>query len=152
MILNSKTVDPRDKASAPVYQIETAMGAAIAVFEGAEALRVPRTRFAPVKTTNELLAVRSDAYVLTDDYHVLPNPERSLGPLVVTLDAEHYKKLDDFEARFPHGAPSLIDCTSLEVKGDVRFGKDVVCKGEVRIANESEGQREIPDAFVISAD
>ena len=149
LIRNSKTVDPRDKTSPPVYQIETAMGAAIAVFEGAQALRVPRTRFAPVKTTNELLAVRSDAFVMTEGYHIIPSPERGLGPLLITLDPTYYKLLDDFEARFPHGAPSLIDCSSLDVKGDFTFGKDVVCKGEVRLTNESDEQMEIPDGTTI---
>ena len=48
----------------PVIQLETAMGAAIGVFDGAVALRVPRHRFLPVKTTNDLLVLRSDAYVL----------------------------------------------------------------------------------------
>ena len=71
MIRNEKTVDPTDKSSPAVYQIETAMGAAIEVFEGARALRVPRTRFAPVKTTDDLLALRSDAYELTDDARVV---------------------------------------------------------------------------------
>ena len=51
MIRNDKTVDPRNSASTPVYQLETAMGAAIAVFEGAKAIRVPRTRFIPIKNT-----------------------------------------------------------------------------------------------------
>ncbi len=76
MIRNEKTVDPSDKSSPAVYQIETAMGAAIEVFEGARALRVPRTRFAPVKTTDDLLALRSDAYELTDDARVVLAGER----------------------------------------------------------------------------
>ncbi len=71
MIRNQKTVDPSDKSSPAVYQIETAMGAAIEVFEGARALIVPRTRFAPVKTTDDLLALRSDAYALTEDARVV---------------------------------------------------------------------------------
>ena len=65
MIVNRKTVDPSDPGSTPVIQLETAMGAAIDVFEGARAVRVPRERFAPVKTTDDLLALRSDAYELT---------------------------------------------------------------------------------------
>jgi UTP--glucose-1-phosphate uridylyltransferase len=150
MIRNSKTVDPRDKTSTPVYQIETAMGAAIGVFEGAQALRVPRTRFAPVKTTNQLLAVRSDAYVLTEAYHVVLNPERDLGSLVVTLDSDYYKLVDDFDARFPHGPPSLIHCAGLDVKGDFKFGKDVVCKGEVRLVNASDEQARIEDGTVLA--
>ena len=70
IIVNHKTVDPSDPDSTPVVQLETAMGAAIGVFEGARALHVPRRRFAPVKTTNDLLALRSDAYVLLDDHRV----------------------------------------------------------------------------------
>jgi UDP-N-acetylglucosamine pyrophosphorylase len=61
MIRNNKTVDPRDKKSPAVVQLEIAMGAAIECFEGAAAIEVPRSRFAPVKTTGDLLALRSDA-------------------------------------------------------------------------------------------
>src|SRR5919109_467555 len=86
MIVNRKTVDPAEASSPPVYQLETAMGAAISVFPGARALRVPRERFAPVKTTNDLLALRSDCYVLTDDSRVVVSPERRRGPLFVDLD------------------------------------------------------------------
>ena len=43
LIVNQKTVDPGDKSSPEVFQLETAMGAAIGVFEGARPLRVPRT-------------------------------------------------------------------------------------------------------------
>ena len=66
MIVNEKTVDPSDSSSPAVYQLETAMGAAIGVFEGARAIRVPRSRFVPVKKTSDLLVLRSDAYVLGD--------------------------------------------------------------------------------------
>src|SRR4051794_17091004 len=70
MIANDKTADPSAKSSTKVIQVETAMGAALGVFDGAQAIRVPRRRFAPVKTTNDLLSVRSDAYVLTAEGHV----------------------------------------------------------------------------------
>ena len=70
MIMNRKTVDPNDPSSPEVLQLETAMGAAIGVFEGAAAVHVPRARFAPVKTTSNLLVVRSDAYELADDWTV----------------------------------------------------------------------------------
>lgn len=49
MIMNKKTVDPKDDSSQKVVQLETAMGAAIECFDGATAITVPRTRFAPVK-------------------------------------------------------------------------------------------------------
>ncbi len=70
LIRNEKTVDPRDPASPKVLQLETAMGAAIECFEQAGALVVDRSRFAPVKTTADLLALRSDAYQVTPDYRL----------------------------------------------------------------------------------
>jgi UTP--glucose-1-phosphate uridylyltransferase len=152
MIRNPKTVDPKDDSSPSVYQLETAMGSAISLFDGATAIRVPRKRFAPVKKCQDLLALWCDCYVLTEDYDVIQNPERSLGPLVIMLDSKYYKRIDQLKARFPRGAPSLIDCLSLEVQGDVVFGKGVVVRGKVVIANRSDSQRVIGDGTVIEKD
>ena len=149
LIINSKTVDPRDKTSPKVYQLETAMGSAISVFPNARALRVPRIRFAPVKACVDLLGLWSDAYVLTDDSHVIQNPERKLGQIVIELDPRYYKLFDEMKARFPCGAPSLIDCEKLVVEGDVLFGRNVVMKGNVRIINNAEKQHVIPDGEII---
>jgi UTP--glucose-1-phosphate uridylyltransferase len=149
LIVNRKTVDPSDRSSPEVIQLETAMGAAIEVFEGAQALRVPRRRFAPVKTTNDLLVVRSDAYVLTDEAHVEPAPERGERPPVVDLDSRFYKLLRDFEARFPAGPPSLVACERLTVVGDVAFGRDVVVRGSVTIEHEGEEQLRIEDGTLL---
>src|SRR5207302_9789820 len=76
LIVNHKTVDPRDPSSPAVLQLESAMGAAIQSFPGARLLCVPRARFVPVKTTNDLLVLRSDAYRLTDELLVEPVPAR----------------------------------------------------------------------------
>jgi UTP--glucose-1-phosphate uridylyltransferase len=149
MIRNSKTVDPRDPNSTPVYQLETAMGAAISLFDGAGAVRVSRTRFAPVKTCDDLLAVRSDAYVLTDDYRIVPNPVRQSGTPVVSLDPRFYKLIDDLEARFPYGPPSLVECERLTVKGDVRFGRGMVCRGDVEVVNAGSRQAVVGDGVVL---
>ncbi|HKJ04940.1 MAG TPA: UTP--glucose-1-phosphate uridylyltransferase [Geopsychrobacteraceae bacterium] len=140
-IFNRKTVDPRNPESTPVIQIETAMGSAISVIKNAAAIRVPRSRFAPVKTTDDLLAVRSDIYLLNDNYCVVPNSKRTLGAPVVHLDGRYYKLIDDFEARFPEGAPSLLNCSRIEVVGDVLFGGNVVCSGEVFLENDSSEQK-----------
>lgn len=136
MIRNAKTVDPRDPDSTPVYQLETAMGSAIGVFPGSDAVRVSRSRFAPIKTTNDLLAVRSDAYVLTDDYRVVLDPSREQPPFI-QLDSAYYKLIDAMEARFPKGAPSLIRCRSLIVEGDIHFGRDISVEGDVHLVNET---------------
>src|SRR4051812_21026777 len=152
MIVNRKTVDPGDPSSPKVIQLETAMGAAIDTFDGAAALRVPRERFAPVKTTDDLLVVRSDSYVLTDDAHVVVSPERRLPGLpLVELDSDYFKLLRDFDARFPSGPPSLVECKRLTVKGDVRFGERVVVRGEVTVEQEGDDQLAIPDGEVLEA-
>lgn len=59
-----------------VFQLETAMGAAIECFKGAGAVAVPRTRFAPVKKCNDLFLLRSDAYVVNKHYNIVLAPER----------------------------------------------------------------------------
>ncbi len=137
MIRNGKTLNPRDPSSTPVYQLETAMGSAIPVFAGAGAIRVPRSRFAPVKTTADLLGVRSDSYVLTADYRVVTNPTRARGALVIDLDDRFYRLIDDLEARFPEGPPSLIDCEKLVVRGDITFRQGIGIRGCLTIDNPS---------------
>ena len=135
LIVNRKTVDPSDPTSTPVIQLETAMGAAIGSIEGARAVQVPRTRFAPVKTTDDLLVVRSDAYEL------LPSGEMRASfdgpPPVVALDKALFRLLPDFEARFPGGAPSLRRCRRFTVEGDVVFGAGVVVEGDVTVTGPS---------------
>jgi UTP--glucose-1-phosphate uridylyltransferase len=143
MIVNRKTVDSNDPSSPQVLQLETAMGAAIGVFEGAAAVHVPKARFVPVKTSNQLLVVRSDAYELGDDWTVTLAAGRDAAPLVELSD--EFKLLRDFEERFPAGPPSLVESERLEVEGDVRFGADVVVRGRVRV----EGPASIPDGAVL---
>jgi UTP--glucose-1-phosphate uridylyltransferase len=145
IIVNRKTVDPTDPSSPAVIQLETAMGAAIGVFDGARALHVPRRRFAPVKTTNDLLALRSDSYVLLDDKRVELAASREEPPFV-DLDSEYYKLIRDFEARFPAGPPSLVDCDRLVVEGDVTFGRGVIMRGSVT----ARGPARIEDGTVLA--
>lgn len=135
LIVNRKTVDPTDSSTPEVLQLETAMGAALGSIEGAEVVCVPRTRFAPVKTTNDLLVVRSDAYVLRDDDALFePAPERAgAPPPVVDLDPRFYKLLREFEARCPAGPPSLLRAERLTVRGDVTFGDGTVIRGAAEV-------------------
>lgn len=132
-IVNRKTLDPRDPSSPAVVQLESAMGAAISLFSPSEAIRVARRRFSPVKNTDDLLAARSDAYRLGADGRLALDGSRS-SPPVVSLDPRFYTRIDDFERRFPFGAPSLIGCDALTVEGDVTFGRGVVLRGTVRIS------------------
>jgi UTP--glucose-1-phosphate uridylyltransferase len=145
LIVNRKTVDPRDPSSTPVLQLESAMGAAVGVFEGAQVLEVPRTRFAPVKTTDDLLVLRSDVYEMDEDCFLSPARPRPF----VALDKRAYAMLEDFERRFPDGAPSLREADRLEVDGDVVFGAGVRVRGSVRIENAGRPQARVPDGALL---
>lgn len=141
LISNRKNVNPRDRSSRKVVQIETAMGAAIEVFQGAVALQVPRSRFAPVKTNNDLLVVRSDAYELGADFNLRLSSSRTLpGAPLVSLDSHYYGLLNDFESRFKV-VPSLVDAEALIVKGDVVFDHPIRIIGRVELTNSLEGEQ-----------
>jgi UDP-N-acetylglucosamine pyrophosphorylase len=133
MIKNRKTVDPRDKNSTPVIQLEVAMGAAIECFEGAQAIEVPRSRFAPVKSTADLFALRSDAYSIGDDGRVALVPARKGQPPVVKLD-DSYKLVDAIEHL---GTPSLADCEEVSISGPLTFAEGVILRGKVAFSATS---------------
>lgn len=152
LILNPKTLDPRDAETPAVYQVESAMGAAIALFDDARAVRVPRTRFFPVKTCDDLLAVRSDAFRLNRDLVLEPHPDLSGPGPVITLDKRFYKKIDMFDARFPEGVPSLVHCTGLRVRGDVLFEGGVTIVGDVTISNPHDRQATLKPKTVVDRD
>lgn len=147
MIRNVKHLDPADKTTPEVIQIETAMGAAIEIFEGATTIEVGRDRFVPVKTTNDLLVLRSDIYDIGQDF-VLDQTSEAIP--FVDLDGDFYKLVGDFDKRFPEGAPSLKEATSLTVDGDVTFGHGVKVVGDVAITAPS-AQR-IDASAVLAAD
>ena len=137
LIKNEKTVDPADSSSPKVVQIETAMGAAIEVFEGATAIGVGRDRFLPVKTTSDLLVLRSDAFDMRPDGRLTtaadPTP-------VVDLDNSYYKIINDFDQRFPTGAPSLKEARYLGIKGDWTFEAGIRVIGDVTLEDRGAPQ------------
>jgi UDP-N-acetylglucosamine pyrophosphorylase len=145
IIKNSKTVDPRDKNSPKVVQLESAMGAAIECFANAGALVVPRTRFAPVKTTADLFALRSDAYEVTADWRLVLAAGCRGVPPAVDLDSEHYKLTDQLDAALAGGVPSLVECRELKVRGPVRFSAMNIFKGRVEIDNPSGKPKSLPE-------
>lgn len=143
IIVNHKTLDPTKPDSPKVIQLETAMGTAIETFEGAQAVIVNRSRFKPVKTTDDLLVLRSDVYQLNDKGHLTTTREGDEP--YVALDPKYFKMLSDFEAHFPAGSPSLVNADRLEVRGDVTFGKDVTVVGGVDIEVPAGEQKHIAD-------
>jgi UTP--glucose-1-phosphate uridylyltransferase len=149
IIVNSKPLDPRNENSPPVFQIETAMGAAVSLFQNSVAVRVPRHRFIPVKKCNDLMAVRSNCYRLHSDFSLRENPARILPVIRIYLEKQYYHKIDDFDSRFASGVPSLIDCESLSIEGDVAFEAGVVIRGRVVIKNFQQTQMIVRSGTII---
>lgn len=135
VIRNHKTVDPTNPDTTPVIQLETAMGAAVSLFDGAICVQVDRMRFLPVKTTDDLFIMRSDRFHLTDSYemedgnYIFPN---------VTLDPRYYKTIADFDERFPYGVPSLAAASSVRIEGDWTFGRDVIMFSDAHLLDQNE--------------
>lgn len=152
VIVNPKTLDPRDPDSPAVYQVETAMGAAIELFEGAKAVVVPRSRFFPVKKCNDLLAIRSDRYRFTPDHRLVAADGSADAPPCIDLDSDYYALIDRFDDRFPGGPPSLAACDALTVRGDICFEKGVRITGSVTLTNKGDAQVRIPSGAVIDRD
>jgi UTP--glucose-1-phosphate uridylyltransferase len=146
LIKNEKTVDPADSSTPAVVQIETAMGAAVEVFEGATAIGVGRDRFLPVKTTSDLLLLRSDVYEVGADGRLTKVTDPA--PLV-DLDSNFYKTISAFEQRFAAGAPSLREALSLTVEGDWTFEAGVRVTGAGRLKDEG-GPSTVPAGTVLA--
>lgn len=144
MIKNKKTVDPKDDSSQKVLQLETAMGAAIECFAGASAIVVPRSRFAPVKKCNDLMLLRSDAYIINSDYIPVLNPLCGGSAPVISLDSKKYKLVGALEEATVGGIPSLVKCDRLKIKGLIRMSKKTTFVGDVSIENSSDEAKMIP--------
>lgn len=133
LIVNKKPVIPQQPNSPQVIQLETAMGAAIGTVTGAKALEVQRDRFFPVKTTNELFALRSDLYELdaAGQLHSLAE----VSP-TIDLDPDYYRMIADFDA-LVEGVPSLSRCQGLKVRGPIQLTSEDSLEGSVELINPS---------------
>lgn len=149
MIRNHKKLNPLVKDSPEIIQVESAMGTAISIFENASALRVPRNRFAPVKNCEDLLLLWSDAFILDDNSQIVANPARKHTNVNIQLDPDFFSFIHQLHDRFPQGAPSLLECKDLSIKGAFRFGKNIRINNSVTLTNEGPEEITIPDDSVI---
>lgn len=145
MIRNRKKLNPLDKDSPDVYQIECAMGTAISVFENAAVLDVPRSRFAPVKSCEDLLLLWSDAFIIDENYNITANPLAKHDCTNISLDNNYYFTIDQLRERFAFGAPSMLDCRSFSIKGDICFGKNISVHDDVKLTNHKNSAVFIKD-------
>jgi len=143
VIINPKTMDN----GLNVIQLERACGAAIQSFEGAIGINVPRSRFLPVKMTQDLLTVMSNLYSLKQGNLVM-NPARSFPSVPLVKLGTEFKKVQDFLARFDN-IPNLLELDHLTVSGDVTFGKDVTLKGTVIIIANHGTRIDIPPGSIL---
>ncbi|PJZ57295.1 UTP--glucose-1-phosphate uridylyltransferase [Leptospira barantonii] len=142
LIVNPKTVEGKE-----VLQLETAMGSAIRNFNKVKGIIIPRDRFAPVKKCEDYLVRRSDAYRLLENFSITMSEERKksgLGEVLISLDENYYKKIQDFNRLVPE-IPSLVQCTSLTVQGEVLFDQKVTIVGNVVIQNTGSTLKKISD-------
>ena len=144
VIVNNKTTDD----GINVIQLEIAIGAAMKCFEKSQGIKVPRSRFLPVKQTDDLFLIKSNLYTLENGTLKMSH-DRMFGTTpLVKLGAQHFKKNKDFESRFG-SIPDVLELHHLTVSGDVTFGKNVVLKGTV-IVIANHGERiDIPDGAVL---
>lgn len=149
LILNPKTINPHDKSSTPVYQIESAMGAAISHFVNAQAIVTTRDRFIPVKRTDDLLKVMSDYYLLDPSGTLKLNEANIAKNLQVNLDPRYYSKFDNIYEKFKEGVPSLASCTKLGISGDIIFNPSVSLVGEVNIDNQTGNVLLMPEDITL---
>ncbi|VEI14010.1 UTP--glucose-1-phosphate uridylyltransferase [Trueperella bialowiezensis] len=136
VIRNHQTVDPTDPNSPQVIQIECAMGAIVEKFEHAKPIVVGRERFIPVKTTNDLMVIRSDLFTMDERSRL-----HQVGKKIpyVDLDPRFYKFIADFDRRVRH-VPSLLESESLVVRGEWFFDGGHV-SGQVELVNDAAEPR-----------
>jgi len=144
VIVNPKTLDNGTN----VIQLEQAVGAAIKSFDGAAGVNVPRSRFLPVKKTDDLLLVMSNLYNLVNGTLCM-TPLRSFPTTpLIKLGPNHFAKVKEFLKRFA-SVPRIVELDHLTVSGDVTFGKDVVLKGTVIIIANHGDRIDIPQGAIL---
>jgi len=144
IIVNPKQLD----GGVNVYQLETAVGAAMKCFDDASGINVPRSRFLPVKKTSDLLLVMSNLYTL-DHGSLIMSPKRMFPSTpLVKLGENNFKKVSAFLSRFG-SIPDLLELDHITVSGDVTFGRGVSLRGTVIIIANHGDRIDIPAGAIL---
>jgi len=144
IIVNPKTLDN----GLNVYQLETAVGAAMKCFEDSVGINVPRSRFLPVKKSSDLLLVMSNLYNLDHGALVMSAKRMFPSTPLVKLGDNNFKKVSAFLSRFG-SIPNLLELDHLTVSGDVTFGRGVSLRGTVIIIANHGDRIDIPDGSIL---
>jgi len=141
-------VDRREVEGIRAVQLETTAGAAIASFRRAVGIEVGRSRFLPVKSTSDLLAIQSNLFDVRHGALLVSGARQVASPPVVRLGPE-FTRLRDYAVRFAAGLPDMVELDHLTVSGDVLFGRDVKLRGTVIIVANEGSRIDIPDGAVL---
>ena len=128
VILNQKHIENQS-----IYQIETAMGSALDMFENSEALLVDRNRFLPIKNTSDLFLLQSDLILKDQETgFIQKNPlyKKSLLPCI-TFPKE-LQTMQGYES-YVKSIPSLLHCHSLELSKPCQITHEMNFKGSVKL-------------------
>lgn len=142
IIVNNKEVSGQK-----VIQLETALGAAIAYFNNACGVNVPRSRFLPVKSTSDLMLIQSNMYTLKSGSLIM-NPARQFATTPVIKLGTEFKKVAQYLDRFG-SIPDVLELDHLTVSGDVSFGANTTLKGTVIVVANPGNKIMIPAGSVI---
>ena len=136
LILNKKSKNGFD-----FVQLEYAMGSAIQSFDNACAMIVPRSRFFPVKKTNDLLLLLSDVVSFNDDGQLSWDTGK-------TFDIQCHAPFDSVEGFFNYlkVVPSLKSSDSLSLQGNICFNHHLELKGTVKFSMANNENVEIPSS------
>jgi len=148
IIPNAKTVSvgAKGESDISVLQLETAVGAAIRHFENGHGVNVPRRRFLPVKTSSDLMLVKSDLYSL--QHGELSMDGSRFGPAPLIKLGTHFKKVSDFQNRIP-SIPRILELDHLTITGAVNLGRNVTLKGTVIIVANEGSTIDIPPGSIL---
>lgn len=125
VIQNKKNINPSDVNSEKVFQLETAMGSAIEVFDNSRAMLVDRKRFLPVKKTSDLLKIQSDLYYLDEQFNIVTDYFEQANTLVIDLDETYFKNIEMYQERIGKHKIGLKDCNNLKIKGNIYLKNDM---------------------------
>ncbi|KAF4851079.1 putative UTP--glucose-1-phosphate uridylyltransferase [Colletotrichum siamense] len=148
IIPNGKTIpgDKKGESDISIIQLETAVGAAIRHFKNAHGVNVPRRRFLPVKTSSDLMLVKSDLYTVKHGQLQMSSSRFGDAPLIKL--GSDFKKVSDFAKHIP-SIPKIIELDHLTITGAVNLGRGVTLKGTVIIVATEGSTIDIPPGSIL---
>lgn len=138
----------RDLNGVDYLQLETTVACALPHMPSALCLGVPRARWRVVKTTADLMMVRSKGLLRLHKGRLVIGEERRIPGLPSIKWGAQFRNVRDMETRIPF-PPDLLELQHLSVEGDVRFGRNVKLAGTVIIIASGMGRLIIPDNAVL---